>query len=66
MFSNIEETYDKLPKHLISAFRKLFYCFSRGAKNGRIAKIANRFFSVFLNLHNFLESACNHIKFYML
>ena len=41
MFSNIEGSYDKLPKDLDSATTKLFYCFSRLTKNGRNAKIAN-------------------------
>ena len=41
MFSNIEEPYGKLPKHLNSVITKLFYCFSRGgAKNGKNTKIA--------------------------
>ena len=65
MFSNIEELYDKLPKNLNSAITKLFYCFLRGTKNGRNSKIAkiSQYFS-FLNLHNLLERAYNHIKLY--
>ena len=49
MFSNIEESYDKLPKHLNSAIAKLFYCFTKGIKNGRNAKIAevSHFFLIF-------------------
>ena len=39
MFSNIEETYGKLPKHLNSAITKMFYCFSKGAKTGGNTKI---------------------------
>ena len=39
MFFNIEEPYDNLPKHLNSAITKLFYCFSRGAKNGKTQKL---------------------------
>ena len=30
MLSNIEGTFDMLPKHLNSAIAKLFYCLSRG------------------------------------
>ena len=43
MFSSIEGPYDKLPKHINTAVKKMFYCFSRGgggAKNGKNAKIA--------------------------
>ena len=49
MFSNVEELYDKLPKHLNSANTKLFYYFSRGVKNGRNIKIAKKitFFLIF-------------------
>ena len=39
MFSNIEEPYDELAKYLNSAIIKLFYGFSRGAKNWRNEKI---------------------------
>ena len=65
MFSNTEEPYDMLPKHVNLAITKLFYCFYRGAKNERNAKIAkiSHFFR-FSNLHNSLEGACNHIKLY--
>ena len=63
MFSNIEELYDKLPKHLNSALTEFTYCFSSGAKSGRNAKISIFFW--FLNLHNLLERACNHIKLYI-
>ena len=63
MSSNIEEIYDKLPIHLNSAIKKLFYCISRGVKNGRNPKIAKiSYFFWFLSLHNLLERACNHIK----
>ena len=34
------------------------------AKNGRNTKIATKKISRFLNLHNLLEGACNHIKLY--
>ena len=64
MFSNIEEPYDMLPKHVNLAITMLFYCFYRGAKSERNAKIAkiSHFFR-FLKLHNsLLEGACNHIK----
>ena len=40
MFSKIEQSYDILPKYLHSAIAKLFYYFSRGAKNEKNAKIA--------------------------
>ena len=40
MFSNIERPYDILLKYLNSAITKLFYYFSRGAKNEKNAKIA--------------------------
>ena len=66
MFSNIEEPYDKLPNDLNSATSKLFYCFSRDAKNGRNTKIEKiSHFFWFLNLHNLLERACNHIKLWI-
>ena len=67
MFSNIEEPYEKLPKHLNSAITKLFYCFlSKGTKNGRNTKIGkiSHFFWL-LNLHVLLERAFNHIKLYL-
>ena len=42
MFSNIEEPYDKLPKHLNSVITKLFYCFSRGGlKMEKTQKLQN-------------------------
>ena len=57
MFSKIEESYDKLPKHLNSGITNLFY-----GRNEKNAKILHLFW--FLNLHNLLERACNHTKLY--
>ena len=66
MFSNIEETYDKLPKHLNSAIAKMFYCLCKGAKNGRNVKIAKTYiFFWFLNLHNLLQIPSNHFKLHI-
>ena len=49
MFSNFKELYDKLPKHLDTAIKKLFYSIPRGAKNGKNAKIVkiSHFFFIF-------------------
>ena len=44
MFSNIEEPYDKLPKHLHSATTKLVYCFSRGLEITFIQLFLNTLF----------------------
>ena len=66
MFSNIEETFAKLPKHLNSAITKLFYCFSKGWGLLKMEELQKFHFFWFLNLHNLLERACNHIKLYIL
>ena len=48
MFFNIEEPYDKLPKHLNSAITKLLYCFYRGLKMVEMEKLQNfTFFLIF-------------------